>query len=258
MMAMRRTAWLIVALLVLGAVCRLVLRSNVQHDAARQFPWPVPDYRLAEHSHVVLPDGRIRLNITHLPLAGISPDMLNWWYRELPIAQVRVNGKMYPFYHLFHLTEHGRIWLEEPAFDGKPGMGVGALVARREWFGSYESAGAGRISEMSAQGMAIHPEIAGIAFGTIRHGYQPTPDGSRYTLQSTIGVDWPIVAPAINALLRKSQFPDAMLVQWERHQIEEVAMLNYFLPELYSQRNSGHYHLEFAESALLMPARDKQ
>ncbi len=70
--------------------------------------------------------------------------MLAWWYRQLPVSSVEVGGVRYPFYHVFHPTEHGRIRVLEPATDGKAGMGVGALVEREEWFGPFDSKGAGR------------------------------------------------------------------------------------------------------------------
>jgi hypothetical protein len=40
-------------------------------------------------------------------------------------------------------------------------------------------------------------------------------------------------------------FHPEMLEQWLRHQIEEVASLQFFLPQIYAQRDSGtHFLLE--------------
>ena len=210
------------------------------HDAPRTLPWSVPDYRLGKASHSVLADGRLRIDITHLPLSGIRPEMLAWWYRVLPISSVDINGTRYPFYHVFHPTEHGRIRVVEPASDGTPGMGVGALVEREEWFGPYDSKGAGRITELSASGMTVVPEVAGLKFGEIRHVFEATTTGSRYRVVSIIGVEWPLIGPAVNALIRRSMYSEAMLNEWERHQIEEVGMLQYFLKTLFESRPEGN------------------
>ena len=87
----------------------LAMRPTWQHDAPRNLPWAVADYRQAHFSHQTLPNGQIQLEIDHLPLIGITPEMLAWWYRVLPISTVVINGTTYPLYHIFHLTEHGQL-----------------------------------------------------------------------------------------------------------------------------------------------------
>ena len=231
-----RTALLILLLTALWAT----QRPTWQHDAPRHFPWAVADYRLAHATHRILPTGQIELEIDHLPLTGITPEMLAWWYRVLPISTVEINGTTYPLYHIFHLTEHGQLWVEEPATDGSAGMGEGSLVARREWFGPFDSEGAGRVISIAPEGMTIRPEVAGVQIGEIRHLFSATPTGSQYRVESLIGVDWPIIAPLLNAVLRKTTFSEPMLAEWKRHQIEEVSMLNHYLPQLYAQRGDGY------------------
>lgn len=241
----RSRRWPLLALfLLLGLVGWWAMRPTWQHDAPRDLPWAVADYRTAQFSHQILPDGRIRLQIEHLPLPDISPQMLAWWYRVLPISTVEINGTTYPLYHIFHLTEHGQLWVVEPATDGSVGMGEGSLVARREWFGPFDSEGAGRVVSISAAGMTVRPEVAGVQMGEIRHLFSATPTGSQYRVESLIGVDWPLLGPLVNALLRYSTFHEDMLREWERHQIEEVSLLPYYLPRLYAQQPADyHFHL---------------
>ena len=88
-------------------------------------PWPLRDVSPGATAHEILPDGRIHLTIEHRPLPGVTPEMLAWWYRVLPISQVEFDGALRPMYHLFHPFEHGRIWVEAPAADGQPGVGAG-------------------------------------------------------------------------------------------------------------------------------------
>jgi hypothetical protein len=203
------------------------------------------DVREAVTSHEILPDGRIRLRIEHRPLPGVTPEMLAWWYRVLPISQVRFDGAVRPMYHLFHPYEHGRIWVERPAADGRPGVGAGGIVARYEWFGPYDSEAAARVIELSPQRFVTQPKIAGIAIGQLRHVWGASPLGATYTVETVIGVDWPLVGPWVNALLRRWVFTEGMLREWQRHQVEEVGLLPHFLPELYAQRNDRNmYELE--------------
>jgi hypothetical protein len=236
--------------LILIGICALILLSALsamrptwQHDAPRDLPWQVADFGKAHFSHQTLPNGQIQLEIDHLPLQSITPEMLAWWYRVLPISTIEINGTTHPLYHIFHLTEHGQLWVVEAANDGSPGMGEGSLVARREWFGPHDSEGAGRVISISAQGLIVRPEVAGVQMGEIRHLFNATTTGSHYRVESLIGVEWPVVGPAFNYLLRHTVFTEDMLREWERHQVEEVSMLNYYLPQLYAQR-AGDYHFE--------------
>lgn len=216
--------------------------KGLLRDAPRQLPWTVPDHRSASAAHSVLPDGRLKIEITHLPLTGIRPEMLAWWYQKLPISTVDIGGVRYPFYHVFHPTEHGRMRVVEPARDGLPGMGVGALVEREEWFGPFDSKGAGRITHLSATGMTVVPEVAGMRFGEIQHRFEATATGTQYRVVSVIGVEWPLVGGVMNGLIRRAMYPEAMLKEWERHQIEEVGMLQHFLPTLYSSQPQGNVY----------------
>ncbi|UAA40043.1 hypothetical protein KIH87_06750 [Paraneptunicella aestuarii] len=218
---------------------------HLERDSPRTLPWHLPDYRNAQFHYEVLDDGRLHIEIEHLFLSGIQPNMLAWFYQQLPISTVDLNGTTYPLYHLFHPTEHGRIKLMEPATNGQTGMHVGALVAREEWFGSFNSKGAGRVIEFSANGMLIKPEIAGMHVGQIHHEFIAEAGGTRYKVHSIIGSDWPVVGSLINFYIRSKLFPPAMLEQWLRHQVEEVSSLQFFLPVLYqSQAVDNHYKIQ--------------
>jgi len=135
-------------------------------------------------------DGRIYLAIEHRPLPGVTPEMLAWWYRVLPLSQVEFDGALRPMYHLFHPTEHGRIWIEQPATDGQPGVGAGGVVARFEWFGPYDSEGAARVIELSLQRFVTQPD-SWPGLREIRHSWGDSPLGATYTVDTVIGVDWP-------------------------------------------------------------------
>jgi hypothetical protein len=168
--------------------------------------------------------------------------MLAWWYRVLPLGVVEFDGATRPLYHLFHPTEHGRIWIEKPAADGQPGVGAGGVVARYEWFGPYDSEGAARVVELSPQRFVTRPRVFGFTIGEIRHTWGTSPQGATYSVDTVIGVDWPLVGPWINALLRRYVFSEGMLREWTRHQVEEVGLLPHFLPALYAERNDRNVY----------------
>lgn len=233
------TKW-IGAILVLGAIVfALHTPKQITRDAPRDLPWVLPDFHQAKTHWEIGEDGRIYAQVEHLFLHDISPEMLSWFYRYLPISTIDYKDVTYPLYHIFHHTEHGTIRLLEPASDGSPGMGLGSMVEREEWFGIYDSRGAARIIEYSDTGFLAIPEVAGIPIGEVRHTFLGMTGGTRYRVDAIIGSTLPAVGPLLNWYLRHKVFHPKMLQQWQRHQLEEVASLQFFLQDIYAQRNSG-------------------
>ena len=249
---LRRIFHLLGGLLLLMTVVVVIAwhlpQPSVKRDPPRQLPWPVPDHRLAEKGYEYLPDGRIRVITHHLPLPGVTPAMLAWFYQQLPLSTVELDGRTYPLYHLFHATEHGQLWVVQTAPDGSHGMAQGAVIERHEWFGEHDSRGKALISEFSNQGMTALAFAAGIQIGVVEHRYSVVDGHTRYVVNATIGSTAPLISPLLNKYLREKIFTEAMLAQWMRHQVEEVGVLPYFLPQLYRQRAAGnHFLLESAE-----------
>ncbi len=233
------TAFLLLVLSVVYTTSR-----PLQRDAPRDLPWTLPDYRDANTNWRVGEDGRIHATVEHFFLEGISPAMVAWFYQQLPISTVDLGGETLPLYHIFHPTEHGRLWVVEPAPGGAPGMARGAVIQREEWFGPFDSTGAARLVEFSDAGMLAIPEFAGIVIGSVRHSYTAERGGTRYRVDTVIGTDLPVLGPVLNWYLRTRVFHPDMLREWQRHQVEEVASLQFFLPALYAQRDGGtHYRL---------------
>lgn len=76
--------------------------SNFEHDSPRSLPWTLPDYKQAKTSVNALEDGRIKISIEHLPLIGIEPKMIAWFYQNLPISTVKISEPQYYWYHILH------------------------------------------------------------------------------------------------------------------------------------------------------------
>lgn len=245
MMHKRRWYALLAALLalVLGAIVLLTVPGpKLERDPPRDLPWTLPDYRMAATSWTVDDQGRIHTHVEHLFLPDITPAMIAWFYQYLPISTVALNGVTMPMYHIFHPTEHGTLRMLQAAPDGAPGMAPGAVIQRDEWFGPYDSRGAARIVEFSDRGMLAIPEVLGLVdIGSVHHIYSAADGGSNYRVETVIGSDLPLAGPLINRYLRSRVFHPAMLEQWQRHQVQEVSSLRFYLPQLYAQRAAGRH-----------------
>lgn len=239
--SMKRLAQTLLVVVVGATIIVLLRPPPLDRDAPRALPWILPDYRLATTSWEVAEDGRIHTHVEHLFLEGITPEMVLWFYQHLPISTVELNGTTMSLYHIFHPTEHGRIRVIEVASDGTEGMAVGAMIMREEWFGDYDSKGAARIVEFSPGGFLAIPEVVGLVIGEVRHSLHKKAGGTAYRVDAIIGSELPLVGPILNLYLRRFVFHPAMIEQWRRHQVEEVASLQFFLPQLYTQRGSGNH-----------------
>ena len=214
--------------------------APIPRDAPRSLPYELPDYRAARTGWDILEDGRIHAWVEHLYLRDIAPEQVAWFYRYLPIATIRYNDTVYPLYHFFHPTEHGRLQVVEPATDGSAGMGVGSVVQRDEWFGEYDSRGAARIDAFTDTGFIAIPEAFGLTIGEVRHQLSAEAGGTRYRVDTLIGSELPVLGAALNWYLRTRVFHPDMLVQWQRHQVQEVSTLQFLLPVIYPQRGGDN------------------
>lgn len=236
----RKWAVLVVAVVLLacGALA-LLSPAPLTRDEPRSLPFELADYRSAKSGWDIDDEGRIHAWVEHLFLTDVTPAMVSWFYRHLPISTLRYRGTQYPLYHFFHPTEHGRLRVVEPATDGTVGMGLGALIEREEWFDEFDSKGAARIVEYSDAGFLAIPQALGLTIGEVRHQFYPENGGTRYRVDTIIGSRLPLVGPALNWYLRTQVFHPQMLAQWQRHQIEEVSTIVYLVPQIYPQRGEG-------------------
>ena len=218
-------------------------QPNFPHHSPRDLPWQLPDFQDAKVNMDTLDNGQIHIRIEHLPLDSISPKMVSYFYKVLPVSTVSLNGRHMPLYHIFHPTEHGEIWVEEAALNGETGMANGALIKRKEWFGPFNSKGGGRVLALDEYRLQVRPEMFGLYFGLITHSFEPVGKGTRYTLESIIGSDLPVVGPLINFYIRKKMFSPEMLKHWARHQVQEVSSLRFFAAQLFEQQPDDHHFI---------------
>lgn len=233
--------------MLLGVMVSLLSPAPLYRDEPRSLPWTMADYRAASSGWDVDEDGRIHAWVEHLFLRDITPAMVAWFYRYLPIATLTYRETEYPLYHFFHPTEHGRLRVLEPATDGSPGMGQGALIEREEWFGEFDSRGAARIVAYSDAGFVAIPQALGLDIGEVRHQFEQADSGTRYRVDTIIGTQQRLIGPLLNWYLRNRVFHPGMLVEWQRHQIEEVSTLAHLLPQIYPQRGGKRAAFKWQE-----------
>jgi hypothetical protein len=201
----------------------------------RPVDWVMKPLSSAKVEERVLSDGRVQLHIAHELLAGVTPEMLLWWWGNID-GTMELNGRSYARYLIWHPIDH----IHFAALDRQPDGSVG--VGSR--FHIVEALGAdmknlvdvmARLVKLDATGARIEVGMFGGTALSIDGEFGAQPDGTQIATTMTIGTaGW---LSGLNSLLIDWLFPRERQQAWIKHSVEEIGNLQFFLPELY-RRNA--------------------
>lgn len=198
-------------------------------------PFTLKPLNSADTGVETLPDGRTKYWIRHDIVRGVTPAMLDWWFRHLE-GTIRFGGRTYNRYRFWHPRDHVHASYHKRLPDGS--VGPGAQIRLIEVLGRNRRFLVDTITHIERldEGGYIHnPEVHGrTAMARMEYAFEPTPAGTRYENCLIIGANapwYPLVRPLVHAFV----FTQAQGQAWLRHNVEEVGMFENFLPELYQQ-----------------------
>lgn len=217
--------------------------------AARPFGWTMKPLASAQTTMRILPDGQRELTISHDVIKGVTPAMLHWWFCHID-ATMRVAGRCYPRYEVWHPVDH--IYYKDLSLAAD---GTGRAGTRRQIVEAFNGNPhyliniVDQVAHLDDDGILLVTEQAGVQMGglgnvllplpsgisTLEHHFYTVPQGSRYESRLLLGAPSAVGRWALNPLLRRFVMSDAMAQAWLRHNIEEVGNFEYFLPQLYAQ-----------------------
>lgn len=186
-----------------------------------------------------LPDGRVRMTIAHAPLRGITPAMLDWWFRNIGGTMVW-QGREVTRYHVWHPRDHIHWALTRPAPGG--GVAAGAIFRIVEAFQTdprYRIDVRERVTRLSPQGITLEGQAFGLRVSRLAHRFTALDHATQYDSVLEVGLAVPVLAPILNRLILSRRFPEAMAHAWIAHNIEEVGQFEAFLPDLYRSAQPG-------------------
>ncbi|PKH40701.1 hypothetical protein SAMN05192575_105206 [Nocardioides alpinus] len=210
---------------------------------ARHLPLPAPrpvvqSLRTADTARTSiqrLSHRRMRVAIDHRPLAGITPQMLLWWFRHIGDDLVYA-GETMSAYLAWHPLDHIRWELARPAPGG--GAGEGARYRIVEAFGrddDFYVDSVERVEKLDETGIRLVRRVAGAQVFQLEHTWSAGVEGTHYVSVMDLGARTR-AATALNLYLTSHVFPVAMAEAWVRHNVEEVGVLEHLLPEVFRQR----------------------
>jgi hypothetical protein len=206
-------------------------------------PRPLPlEYRLRSVpedriSIQEFPHRRLRLTIDHEPLVGVTPEMLLWWFSHIG-GTMPYAGGVHSRYRVWHPLDHIHWELVRQAPRG--GAGEGARFRIVEAMGRderYYVDSVDRVEKLDLTGIRLVLRIAGAMFFQLEHTWSRAAGATHYTSVMDVGGRSALALP-INAHLRSRVFVPGMERAWIAHNVEEVGLLEHFLPGLYASEAS--------------------
>src|SRR5687768_3488013 len=85
--------------------------------------WRMRPVSSAQTSSRLLDDGRLELKIEHAPLTGVTPRMLDWWFRTAS-QDMQWRGQTIPRYRVWHPRDHISLTVVARNRQGEVGAGA--------------------------------------------------------------------------------------------------------------------------------------
>lgn len=195
---------------------------------------PLKPPESADTSVALLPDGRLECRIHHAPVRGVTPQMVEWWFRSIG-GDITIDGETFPRYLVWHPLDHIHWSLDSAAPDGT--VGAGARFHIVEAFGrnpDYLLDAVTDVQQLDDTGIVLTEDRFGAEIMRLHHSWSRHPEGTQYDSHLVVGMESSL-GQLFNRFARTRMFPEEMARAWIKHNVEEVGNLENFLPRLYAE-----------------------
>lgn len=182
--------------------------------------------------------GRLILTIEHDLIIGVTPEMLDWWFRHIGGAMAW-QGAERSRYRVWHPEDH----IDWQLVRGDPNaVGAGsqfriveAFGRRREFFVDTIDT----VEKLDETGIRLVQRRLGETVFSLEHTFEGTEGGTLYRSTLIAGAQRGPLRVIFNRFIRPRLFSDAMGRAWLRHNVEEVGNFESFLPVVFARRSDG-------------------
>jgi hypothetical protein len=204
----------------------------------RTFNWKMKGMDSAVTEFNIDSDGVYHLHIKHDIIKGVTPEMIEWWFRNIG-GTMEYDGKIYPRYLVWHPIDHIHWKLKKIGENGKVGVGskfqiVEALNGNMDYLINTVDT----VTKLDRSGIVLSLRILGIEVFKLVHNFIPHPMGTKYVSNMTVCSSHFLGRLLLNKIIRRYLFTKEMGHAWLKHNIEEVGNFEFFLPQLYLAENA--------------------
>ncbi len=204
---------------------------------ARPVRYPMRELSTAVTTVQDFPGHRRRITIDHQPLAGVTPEMLRWWFSHIG-GDMEYAGDRVAKYLVWHPLDHIHWELVRAAPEGGAGEGarfriVEAFQQRPEFYVDTTDT----VEKLDETGIRLVRRIAGVLVLQLEHTWSRGDGRTHYVSVLDIGARAWCYRP-INRYLNQRAFPLPMVRAWLRHNVEEVGLFEHFLPDLHDAQRA--------------------
>ena len=201
---------------------------------------PMKGLSSAQYDLEILPSGQIRARIEHAPMAGVTPQMMRWWFEHID-EFTHYNGQdftgpLVQHYRLWHPYDHIRVRWAKRVHDAEGRLASGSIIAIEENLGGVAPVRAkARIVRFddSAFNFALRPN-GPIEVGVLLHEYAQTSEGCSFYTEMLVGFEQPVISNLLNPVVRRVLGGVEFIETWILHNIEESGETEKFVPQLYA------------------------
>ena len=207
-----------------------MFKSRLPLLAPRTLPWPLKPLESAQTSLSYDAHGRMVMRIRHSVVAGLTPTMVAWWFRNIG-GEMAIDGRVINRYLAWHPFDHIRWELARPGPDGK--ASVGAKFRIVEAFGrnpDFYIDVTETVTRIGETGFTITGTRLGHKVTELSHDFSAVEGGTLYESTLTVGSAMPVLGPVINQIIHRHVFPEAKARAWLKHNVEEVGLLEHIVP----------------------------
>jgi hypothetical protein len=167
-------------------------------------------------------------------LAGVTAEMLAWWYGHVPGTMQYADG-IYPRYLVWHPLDHISYEVENKTVPVRAGSKLHIVEALGRDLDSVLDIHV-TVEGVNERSAVISRRIAGSSVVRLENEFESSASGARYVTRMTLGDDTLPGRLLLNRIARTKALPPPKLERWIRHHIEEIGNLVHFLPTLFDAR----------------------
>jgi hypothetical protein len=209
-----------------------------QLPSVKEFNWQMKTLDSAVTRFTIDKSGVFHLHIEHDILKGVTPQMLEWWFKHIG-GTMFYQGQEYPRYWVWHPKDHIHWALKNRLKSGE--VGVGSQFHIVEAFDrnpNFLVDSIEVVEKLDSTGIKLVKRILGVEVFSLQHDFMPVPNGTQYNSYMKVGVPRGVFGWVFNTIIRPFIFTKPMGAAWLKHNIEEVGNFEFFLPELFYEERA--------------------